>query len=69
MTIISKSLGVDFDPDPALKTGYRAQPIAVGSGDAFVILCQRDGSSTFGTHLILVERRDVPALVAALLEN
>lgn len=69
MTIISKSDWVDFDPDPALDASDRAQPVTVDSGQDFIILCQRDGNPDNGSHIILVERRDVQALIAALLEN
>lgn len=69
MTIISKSSWVDFDPDPALDAPDRAQPVTVDSGDSFVVLTQHDGHPNCGRYPILVERRDVQALIAALLEN
>lgn len=69
MTIISKSDWVDFDPDPALNAPDRTQPITVDSGEDFIILCQCDGHPNCERYTILVERRDVQALIAALLEN
>lgn len=69
MTIISKNPWVDFDPDPALDAPDRTQPITVDSGEDFIILCQCDGDPDNGPHTILVGRRDVQALITALLEN
>lgn len=69
MTIISKNPWVDYDSDPVLDAPDRTQPVTVDSGQDFIILCQRDGDPDNGPHIILVERRDVQALIAALLEN
>lgn len=69
MTIISKSSWVDFDPDPALNAPDREQAIAVDSEQDFILLYQRNSYMEDLDIIILVERRDVQALIAALLEN
>lgn len=65
MTILYNQIIREFDPDPALDADDRAQPLTVEPCDAFVLLTQWDGSAEI-QHFILVERRDVQALIEAL---
>lgn len=65
MTILFNQQCPKFDRDPALEAHDRAQPLAIESSDHFVVLTQQDGGNN-QTHCILIERRDVPALIAAL---
>ena len=65
MTILYNEIIHEFDPDPALDADDRAQPLVVEHCDAFVMLTQ--WSAVGGTrHFILIERRDVQALIEAL---
>ena len=65
MTILYNQIIHEFDPDPELAEYDRAQPLSVEPCDAFVLLTQWDGTGE-GQHGILVERRDVQALIEAL---
>lgn len=65
MTILYNRRIPEFDPDPKFAEWERAQPVAVDPCDTFVVLTQWDGTGEC-QHCILVERRDVPALIEAL---
>ena len=65
MTILFDKVIYEFDPDPELAERYRAQPISVEPCDDFVMLTQWDGTGE-NQHCILIERRDVQALIEAL---
>lgn len=66
MTIMTNIINIEFDPSPELENFDKAQPITVKGYEDFVILEQWDGNAD-DHHCILVERRDVQALVDALL--
>ena len=68
MTIMTNIIDIEFDPSPELESWDRAQPLAVNGYDDFVILEQWDGNAD-DHHCILVERRDVQALIDALLRS
>ena len=65
MTILFDTITHEFDPDPKFAEYDRAQPISVEPGNVFVVLIQHDSGGEF-QHCILVERRDVAALIEAL---
>ena len=65
MTILYNKIIHEFDPDPKFAEYDRAQPVAVDPSDSFVVLTQFDSDREF-QHTILVERRDVQALIEAL---
>ena len=56
-----------FDEDPDLDALDRAQPLHVCKERDFVVLTQWDGAGE-DQHCILVERRDIDALIQALEE-
>ena len=68
MTILYNEIIDEFDPDPELDECDRAQPLSVEPCDYFVMLTQWDGTGEM-QHCILVERRDVQALIEALLRS
>lgn len=59
----------EYDRDPALNEPDRAQPVAVDPSDQFIVITQRDGGDPDMTHCVLIERRDVRALIEALLRS
>ena len=65
MTILFDTIIHEFDENPEFAEYGRAQPISVEPGDFFVVLIQYDSGGEF-QHCILVERRDVQALIEAL---
>lgn len=65
MTILFDQIIHEFDPDPKFAEWERAQPISVEPYDFFVTLTQWDSTGEM-RHCILVERRDVQALIEAL---
>ena len=65
MTILYNQIIPEFDPDPKFDEYDRAQPLSVEPYDVFVVLTQWDGGGEI-KHCILVERRDVQALIEAL---
>lgn len=65
MTILFDKIIHEFDPDPKFAEWERAQPLSVEPCDTFVVLTQWDGTGEC-QHCILVERRDVQALIEAL---
>ena len=65
MTILFDQIIHEFDPDPKFDEYDRAQPLSVEPYDVFVVLTQWDGGGEI-KHCILVERRDVQALIEAL---
>lgn len=65
MTILYNEIIHEFDPDPKFAEYDRAQPLSVEPHDDFVMLTQWDSGSEF-QHTILVEYRDVKALIKAL---
>lgn len=65
MTILFDQIIYEFDTDPKFAEYDRAQPVAVDPSDTFVVLTQWDSGGKF-QHTILVERRDVRALIEAL---
>lgn len=68
MTIMTNIIDIGFDPSPELESYSKAQPIVVNGGEDFIILEQWDGNAD-DHHCILVERRDVQALIDALLRS
>ena len=65
MTVLFNQVIHEFDRDPKFAEYDRAQPVAVDSSTTFVVLTQWESGSEF-QHTILVERRDVQALIEAL---
>jgi hypothetical protein len=65
MTILVNQNSPDFDEDPIYQEPDRAQPITIYCGNDFIVLTQQDGTGEC-EHCILVEFRDVPALIDAL---
>ena len=65
MTILFDQIIHDFDHDPKFAEYDRAQPVAVDPTYTFVVLTQWGRAGKF-QHTILVERRDVQALIEAL---
>ena len=65
MTILFDTIIHEFDENPEFAEYSRAQPISVEPGDFFVVLIQWDSEGK-RQHCILVERRDVQALIEAL---
>lgn len=65
MTILFDQIIHEFDPDQRFAEYDRAQPVAVDPSNTFVVLTQWDSGGEF-QHTLLVERRDVQALIEAL---
>lgn len=64
MTILFNQQAPGFDHSSDLEAVDRAQPLAVSPGDDFIVLEQQDCD---GAQYILVERRDLRALIEILL--
>lgn len=69
MTILFNEVFPAFDHDPALDAPDRAQSVGVDPSDSFVVLTQHDHCDPDITHCVLIERRDVRALIEALLRS
>lgn len=65
MTILFDKTIHEFDPNPKFAELERAQPLSVEPCGTFVVLTQWDGTGEC-QHCILVERRDIQALIEAL---
>ena len=65
MTILFNQIIHEFDPDPKFDEYDRAQPLSVEPSNDFIVLTQWDSTGEC-QHCILVERRDVQALIEAL---
>ena len=65
MTILFDTIIHEFDPDPKFAEYERAQPVSVEPSDFFVVLTQWDSGGEF-QHTLLVEHRDIQALIEAL---
>ena len=65
MTILFDRSIPEFDPDPKFAEYNREQPISVEPYDVFIVLTQWDSGGEF-RHTVLVERRDIQALIEAL---
>lgn len=65
MTILFDQIVHEFYRDPQYNEPDRAQPISVDPSDEFVVLTQWDHVGE-EVHYIMVERRDLEALIEAL---
>ena len=65
MTILFDKIIHEYDENPLFDEPDYAQPLSVEPSDDFIVLTQWDGNGE-GRHCILVERRDVQALIEAL---
>lgn len=68
MTILFDQIIHDYDENPLFDEPDYAQPLSVEPADDFIVLTQWDGTGD-SQHCILVERRDVQALIEALLRS
>ena len=65
MTILFDTIIHEYDENPLFDEPDYAQPLSVEPSDDFIVLTQWDGTGEC-QHCILVERRDVAALIEAL---
>ena len=68
MTLLINQRVPPFDHAAELEAADRAQPISVESSEDFIILSQQDGTNE-QTHCVLLEKRDIRALIEVLLRN
>ena len=65
MTILFDQIIHEYDENPLFDEPDYAQPLSVEPCDNFIVLTQWDGTGEC-LYCILVERRDVQALIEAL---
>ena len=65
MSILFDKIIHGYDENPLFDEPDYAQPLSVEPSDDFIVLTQWDGTGEC-QHCILVERRDVQALIEAL---